>query len=93
MKIHRLLVHTRVCVCVYVCVYTHIYGASLVAQSVKNLPAIQETWFQSLSWEDPLEKGMAIHSTILAWRIHPMDRGIWRATVHGVTKSQTRLRD
>ena len=76
MKIHRLLVHTRVCVCVCVCVYTHIYGASLVAQSVKNLPAIQETWFQSLSWEDPLEKGMATHSTILAWRI-PTDRGAW----------------
>ena len=76
MKIHRLLVHTRVCVCVCVCVYTHIYGASLVAQSVKNLPAIQETWFQSLSWEDPLEKGMATHSTILAWRI-PADRGAW----------------
>ena len=36
---------------------------------VKNLPAMQETWVQSLSWEDPLEKGMATHSSILAWRI------------------------
>ena len=44
-------------------------GGSLVAQMVKNLPAIQETWVQSLSQEDPLEKAMATHSTILAWRI------------------------
>ena len=40
--------------------------ASLVAQSVKNLPAVQETWVQSLGWEDPLEKEMATHSSILA---------------------------
>ena len=39
------------------------------AQTVKNLPAIQETWVQSLGWEDPLEKGRATHSSILAWRI------------------------
>ena len=44
-------------------------GASLVAQMVKNLPTMQETRIQSLSWEDPLEKGMAMHSSILAWRI------------------------
>ena len=43
--------------------------ASLVAQTVKNLPAMQETWVQSLGWEDPLEEEMAIHSSILAWRI------------------------
>ena len=43
--------------------------ASLVAQMVKNLPATQETWVQSLCWEDPLEKEMAPHSSILAWRI------------------------
>ena len=43
--------------------------ASLVTQMVKNLPAMQKTWVQSLSQEDPLEKGMAIHSSILAWRI------------------------
>ena len=43
--------------------------ASLVALVVKNLPAKQETWVQSLGWEDPLEKGKATHSSILAWRI------------------------
>ena len=42
--------------------------ASLVAQLVKNLPVMQETWVQSLGWEDPLEKGKATHSSILAWR-------------------------
>ena len=54
----------------------------------RNLPAVQETWVQSLGLEDPLEKGMATHSSIVAWRI-PMDRGAWRATVHGVSESQT----
>ena len=44
-------------------------GAYLVAQLVKNLPAMWETWVPSLGWEDPLEKGKAIHSSILAWRI------------------------
>ena len=53
---------------------------------------IQETRVQSLGWEDPLEKGMATHSSILAWRI-PMDRGAWQATVQRVTKSQTWLND
>ena len=43
--------------------------ASLVTQPVKNPPAMQETWVQSLDWEDPLEKGMATRSSILAWRI------------------------
>ena len=43
--------------------------ASLVTQMVKNLPAVEETWVQSLSWQDPLQKGMATHSSILAWRI------------------------
>ena len=57
---------------------------------VKNLPAMQETQVRSLGWEDPLEEGMTTHYSILAWRI-PMDRGAWRATVHGVEKSQTRL--
>ena len=64
------------------------FWASLVAQLVKNLPAMQETWVQSPGWEDPLEKGKATHSSILAWRV-PMDRGAWQATVHGVAKSQT----
>jgi len=45
---------------------------------VKNPPAVQETWAQSLGWEDPLEEGMATHSSILAWRI-PMDRVTWQA--------------
>ena len=62
--------------------------ASLVAQIVKNPPAVGETWVLSLSWEDPLEEGMATHPNILARRI-PMDRGAWRATAHGVTKSRT----
>ena len=44
-----------------------------MAQAVRNLPAMWETWVQTLGWEDPLEEGMATHSSILAWRI-PMDR-------------------
>ena len=64
--------------------------ASLVAQMVKNLPSMRETWDQSLGWEDALEEGMATHSSIPAWRI-PMDRGAWQATVHGVAKSWTQL--
>ena len=47
----------------------HLLWASLVAQMVKNWPAMQETQVQSLGWEDPLEKGMATHSSVLAWRI------------------------
>ena len=69
----------------------YIIKASLVAQTVKNLPAILETWVQSLGWEDPLEEGIATHSSILAWRI-PMDRGAWWVTVHGVAQSWTRLK-
>ena len=60
------------------------------AQWVKN-PAVQEmldTQVQSLGREDPLEEGIATHSSILAWRI-PMDRGAWRATVHRVAESDT----
>ena len=49
-----------------------------MAQMVKNLPAMRETWVQSLDWEDPLEEGMVTHSSILFWRI-PMDRGAWQA--------------
>ena len=63
--------------------------ASLVAQMVKNLPALRETWVRFLDWEDPLEERMAIHSSILAWRI-PMYRRTWQAAVHGVTKRWTR---
>ena len=61
-----------------------------MAQLVKNLPAMWEIWVQSLVWEDPLEEGMATHSSILAWRI-PMDRGALGTTVSGVTKSQIGL--
>ena len=57
--------------------------AFVVAQLLKNLPAMQETWIGSLGWEDPLEKGKATHSSILAWRIP------WT----GVAKSQTQLSD
>ena len=63
-----------------------------MAQTVKNLPAMRETWIRTLGWEDPLEEGMATHSSILAWRI-PMDKGAWRATFYGVEKSQTLLSD
>ena len=58
-----------------------------MTQGVKNLPALQETWVRSLGWENPLEEGMATHSSILAWRI-PKDRGAWQATVHMVAKSR-----
>ena len=58
----------------------------------KNLLALQETWVQSLSWEDPMEEEMSTYSSILAWRI-PMDRRAWQAIVHGITKSQTGLSD
>ena len=61
-------------------------GASLVSQLVKNLPAVQESWVQSLGWESPLEKVTATHSSILAWRIP------W-TTVCGVAKSWTQLSD
>ena len=55
---------------------------------VKSLSAMRETRVQSLGWEDPLEEGVAAHSSTLAWRI-PKDRGAWWATVYGVAKSQT----
>ena len=61
--------------------------ASQVAQMVKNLPAMQENWVQSLGWEDPLEKGKATHSSILAWRIPWTEQP--GGTVHGVAKSWT----
>ena len=61
--------------------------SSLVAQTVKDPPAMR-----SLGWEDPLEEGMATHSSILAWGI-PMDRVPLPATVHGVVKNRTQLSD
>ena len=66
--------------------------ASLVTQMVKNSTAMQETWVRSLGWEDPLEEGVATHSSILTSRI-PVDRGAWGTMVDGVTKSRTRLSD
>ena len=63
-----------------------------MTQMVKNLPAMLETGVQSLGQEDPLEKRMATHSSILAWRTS-MDRRTWRATVHGIAKSWTQLRN
>ena len=57
-----------------------------MAQLVKNLPAVRETWVRSLGWEDPLEKGKATHSRILAWKVP------W-TIVRGVAKSRTRLSD
>ena len=57
---------------------------------VKNVPAMQETWVWSLGWKDPLEEGMATHSSILAWRI-PLDRGAWRAIQSTVEQLSTAL--
>ena len=63
---------------------------SLVAQMVKNLPAMWEPWVRSLCQEDPLEKGMATHSSILAWRIPWKEEpAAWTATVHGVAELDT----
>ena len=73
-----------------VCLFNIKLQASLVAQLVKNPPAMQETLVPPLGWDDSLEEGMAIHSSILAWRI-PMDREAWWARAHGLAKSQTRL--
>ena len=67
-----------------------IQGLPLVAQTVKRLPTMQETQIQSLSQEDPLEEGMATHSSILASRIS-MGRAARWATVHKVAKSRTQL--
>ena len=59
---------------------------------VKNPLAMWGTWAQFLGLEDTLEKAAAAHSSVLAWRIS-MDRGAWRATVHGITKNRTRISD
>ena len=61
---------------------------SLVAQMVKRLPTMQETWVQSLGWEDLLEKEMSTHSSILAWKIPWTEEP---GTVHGIVKSWTQL--
>ena len=69
-----------------------IHRVSLLAQLVKNLPAVQETWVQSLVWEDPLEKRMATNSNILAWRIPWMEEPGGLLSMH-LWKSQTQLSD
>ena len=66
--------------------------ASLVAQRVKNLPAMQEMQIPSLGWEDPLEEGMATHSSILAWKIPWTEKPDGLQSI-GVAKSRTRLSD
>ena len=69
-------------------IWTFVSKASLVAQMLKNVPAMWETWVRSLCWEDPQEEGMATHFSILACRI-PMDRGAWWAAVHRVAELDT----
>ena len=64
-------------------------GASLMAPTVKNLPAMRETWVRFLGWKDSLEKGNPLQ---YSWLEDPMDRGDCQAIVHGVTKSQTQLK-
>ena len=63
-----------------------------MAQRLKSLSAMWEIWVQSLGWEDPLEKEMTTHCSLLCLE-NPMERGAWWATVHRVTKSQTGLSD
>ena len=77
---------------IYMCLSLYIYIISLLkrlypiaAQSLKNPHALWETWLPSLDWEDPLEEGMATHSSVLAWRF-PMDREAWWAAVPGVAE-------
>ena len=64
--------------------------ASLVAKMAENLHVMQEAWVQPLGQEGPMEKGMATHSDILAWRIPWTEE---RAAIHGVAKSQIRLNE
>ena len=70
----------------YIGVYIKIYFPS--GSTVKNLPAVLETWVHLLGWEDPLEEGMATHSSILCQK-NPMDRVAWQATFHRVTELDT----
>ena len=69
------------------------YGSSLVAQTINYLPAVQETWVQSLGQEETLEKGLAGDPLQCPCLENPTDRGAWRATVPGIAKSQTRVSD
>ena len=67
------------------CLDAVLFWTSLVARCLKSLTAMQDTWVRSLGWEDPLEKEMATHASILSWRI-PWTRGAWQATVYGVAR-------
>ena len=82
-KIHWLTLHFK---WIFYSMMHWLSGASQVAQTWKNPPAMRETWVWSLTWEDLPKKGMAIHSSILPWRI-TVDRGAWQATVQRVAKS------
>ena len=76
----------------YECVYRRT-GASLEVPTVKNLPAMQETWVRFLGQEDPLEKEMGTYLLQCSCWGNPMDRGAWWGTVHGITKSWIGLSD
>ena len=77
--------------CLFVCFLNE--WASLVAQTGKILPVMQETQVWPLGWEDPLERGIASYPLQYSWVENLMDRGLWSATVHAVAKSQTQLSD
>ena len=68
-----------------------LFRVSLVAQLVKNLPAMRETWVRSLGWEDTLEKGKITYASILAWRIIGTEEPGRLQSVHGVEKSRTQM--
>ena len=67
------------------------FRASLVAQMIKNLPAMQGTWVRFLGWEDPLEEGMATHSSIHAWKVPWIEEPGGLQSIHGVSKNWTQL--
>ena len=83
--VNKVLLSTAMPICLRI--VSSCCWACLRAQTGKNLPAIQETWVQSLGQEDPLGRGMATHSSILAWRI-PWTREAWQVAVRGVARSQ-----
>ena len=74
------------------CLSLGLNWVSLVAQTVKSLPAMWESWIQSLGWEDPLEKEMS-NPLQYSCLENPMDGGVWQATIHGLTKSWMQLSD
>ena len=79
---------TELLVLNYICLHKiHYLHHSLMAPMVKYPLAMREAWVWSLGWEDPLEEGLATHSSIFAWKI-PIDRGAWWATVHGILQAR-----